>query len=324
MSLRRASVAQPQICIVAPQCDMSSPLTGLWSAVPAGTLVPKAMDKARYVHFEDVLASGVGERWTPLGWQTKVCERSHFRDMRDVAYALNSIPHVPAAKHKRTVISFIYKQPGDKRRMIVDEAVLQKIQARYPGVEVRMRDVMLQDADAQLQWLSQTSILVANVGSPSIRLLYLPDGAQVRCALFDIAADLVFFADLHATLGAACMQLASMFQSDASVQVISVGSLEGEMTGTDGKQHKAAGRTFGETRDCWAYLDYITIHKYHVTDPADITLGDLPPRKPASAGHKDSNMWRDQEATRIRNAHVHVRAKQLLGIIEQALANLTG
>ena len=142
--------------------------------------VPERKKAARFVRIDTALASGVGKRWTPLGWRTRICERSSFRDLRDLAYALNGVAHVPAPQQPRLVISFIYKQPGDKRRMLLDDAVLRALQRRYPQAEVAVHDYMLESADAQLAWLSRTSILVTNVGSPSFRLLFLPDGAQVR------------------------------------------------------------------------------------------------------------------------------------------------
>lgn len=138
----------------------------------------KRKRKVRYVLIETALVSGVGKRWT--NFRTRVCEKSSFRDMRNLAYAVNSIPHVPAPQQPRLVISFVYKQQDDKRRMIVDNDVIQSLQERWPDAELGVHDYILEDADTQLAWLSRTSILVTNIGSPSFRLLYLPDGAQVR------------------------------------------------------------------------------------------------------------------------------------------------
>lgn len=145
----------------------------------ADTLSPRA-SKSRYILFDNVLASGVGKRWTPFGSRTKVCEKSHFKALRNLAYTLNAVPLVHASEQQRVRISFLYKGPKDKRRMVVSDDVLRAVEARFPEVDVRVYDATTQETDAQLAWLSKTSIFVANVGSPSFRMLYLPDGAQAR------------------------------------------------------------------------------------------------------------------------------------------------
>lgn len=98
--------------------------------------------------------------------------------------------------------------------------------------------------------------------------------------------------------------------------------------GTDGRTHEAAGRPFGETHHCWQYLDYISIHKYHVTNDADITFWrteepKTPPTPAPKPGEKKSVLWDDWQAINIRNAHVHVRTEQLLQLVESAVANIT-
>ena len=143
-------------------------------------MVPDVPGNARYIHFESILASGIGERWVGAGTLDRICEKSHFRNMRDLAYTLNARPIIPANRQPRIHISFLYKKPGDKRRMVVDKQVLEAVQARFPDADIKMHDATVQDTDTQVAWLSRTSVFIANVGSPSFRMVYLPDGAQAR------------------------------------------------------------------------------------------------------------------------------------------------
>lgn len=113
--------------------------------------------------------------------------------------------------------------------------------------------------------------------------------------------------------------------TNMSMQVITVGSFEGEVKGTDGQMYKAAGRRFGETRDCWQYLDYLTMHKYHVTDFEDIELSKSAKKRRNSKGKvttAPTTGW-PQEEVRVRDAHVRVRLEKLLQVVELATGNLT-
>jgi hypothetical protein len=47
-------------------------------------------------------------------------------------------------------------------------------------VEVEWHTAARESLATQIEWLARTSIFVCNIGSPSFRLVYLPDGAQVR------------------------------------------------------------------------------------------------------------------------------------------------
>lgn len=60
------------------------------------------------------------------------------------------------------------------------EFVVSFLQVQYPQIQVEFQEAAEQALRTQLQWLSRTSILVTNIGSASFRMIYLPDGAQVR------------------------------------------------------------------------------------------------------------------------------------------------
>lgn len=111
--------------------------------------------------------------------------------------------------------------------------------------------------------------------------------------------------------------------------MISVGPLEGKTLGTDGEMHRAVGRPFGETFNCWQFMEQFTVHKYHVTDDADITFSSARVRKKRrekeapSMGQGQLNLWTDEQAKRVRDAHVHVHKEQLLELIKLAVANIT-
>lgn len=141
-----------------------------------------ATKRPRYVHMRQALASAAGMDWTRDGDETRICKFSKFRQMRDLAYSLFDVPHVPAPEQERIVLSIVVKLEGDKRRMIVPKEVTDAVQRRWPHVDVELHPVANEDVDVQMNWLSRTSIFVANIGSPSFRMVYLPDGAQVRTA----------------------------------------------------------------------------------------------------------------------------------------------
>lgn len=95
-----------------------------------------------------------------------------------------------------------------------------------------------------------------------------------------------------------------------------VGPLEGEAIGRDGKPHYAEQAPFGEIDDCWRFLPHLTMHQYHIMNSKDVMFDER--LEFGSFGSKERN-W---EALRIRNAHVHVRAERLLGVLQEAAARV--
>ena len=96
------------------------------------------------------------------------------------------------------------------------------------------------------------------------------------------------------------------------MQVITIGALEGKAAGTDGKLHGLQYAPFSETDQCWVFLPHLGMLQYHVTSAKDISFYDT----------KFGAPGRDWEAVRIRNAHVHVRARILLPILQEAVMRL--
>jgi hypothetical protein len=94
------------------------------------------------------------------------------------------------------------------------------------------------------------------------------------------------------------------------VQVILVGALETEIIGVDGERH-FNGRPFREAEKCWHHVDYVNLHEYHVTNPADVEFGDL--RKPKPGQNRD---W---EVVRIRDAHVTVQRNQFMELVDKSM-----
>lgn len=158
------------------QCLVRSGRSCAGANGPVSTL----RQKPRYMHIKTALASATGRvPWVRGGQRTQICGRAHFQEQRDLAYSLNGIALVPVAAQARTLITILYKDPSDKRRMLVGQGVLQAIRKRFTDVDIEIHDGMSEYADAQLEWLGRTTIFIANIGSPSFRLIYLPDGAQV-------------------------------------------------------------------------------------------------------------------------------------------------
>ena len=132
------------------------------------------------MRLESALVSGASEDWTFEGRRTKACGAARWRAQRDLAYALAGIKHVPAHEPKRAKVSVIWKGPSERQRLFIGQDVLDLIGNRFPDIDLEMHDVMRESAAAQMAWLARTSILITNIGSPSYRLMYLPDGAQAR------------------------------------------------------------------------------------------------------------------------------------------------
>lgn len=163
------------IVALVPQCSHVDPCKHR-----AGPGLPERKSKPRYVHIESALASGSSVRWTRHGSKTRICSRAHWQAQRDHAYHLNGMTHTPVRAQARMLISVLYKPKEDKRRMLISEPVLRAVRERYPDADIEVHDAMAEKPDVQLRWLGRTTILITNIGSASFRLLYLPDGAQVR------------------------------------------------------------------------------------------------------------------------------------------------
>jgi hypothetical protein len=117
--------------------------------------------------------------WTDDGDSTRVCKYSKFQQMRDLAFSLFDVPHVPVKEKERVVLSIIMKLKNDKRKLNVPNHVTRAVQEKYPEIDIEFHPVQNEATNVQVNWLQRTSILVANIGSPSFRMVYLPDGAQV-------------------------------------------------------------------------------------------------------------------------------------------------
>ena len=125
--------------------------------------------------------SGASSRKWATNEKAHACKAARFAAMRDHALRINSIaPRPPPRPSDRILMSFLLKPDTDKRQLLVPPAVLVAIRNGFPQIDVELHTAMLEDEVVQLDWLSRTDILVTNVGSASFRMIYLPDGAQVR------------------------------------------------------------------------------------------------------------------------------------------------
>jgi hypothetical protein len=135
--------------------------------------------EVRYVHVKHALISASGSDWTRNGDKSGVCSSAHFDALRDTAYRLYDVPHVPAHLQPRMLLSVVVKTERDKRRMIFSRDVAEAVQQKY-HLDVEFHVAANEEQSVQLDWLARTSIFVCNIGSPSFRLVLLPDGAQVH------------------------------------------------------------------------------------------------------------------------------------------------
>ena len=126
--------------------------------------------------------SGASDRrWTAN--DPNACRGKAFAAVREHAQRLLGIAARPPRKpSSRVRLAFLIKNEGDNRRMLVPPAVLQAVRRTFPTVDIELHHAQDEAEDVQVQWLSRTDILVSNIGSNSFRMIYLPDGAQVRSA----------------------------------------------------------------------------------------------------------------------------------------------
>ena len=100
----------------------------------------------------------------------------------------------------------------------------------------------------------------------------------------------------------------------SSVQVVLAGPLETPFKDETGFVSKL-GSLFREVDDCWQYLPYFEIFKYHVLDKADVTI------KPVREGRATGDREHDARV-RLRDFDVTLRAEPLLKVLRQAVRSV--
>lgn len=168
------------------------------------------------------------------------CSSAAVQAMRDRAYALANLTHTPAGSQQPPSVLFIDKSPREKRRVLNVRQVAAELQHLFPGSRVSVDTMRYTKPEEQLRTLSETAVLVANIGSASFRLLFLPDDAHV------VLVGSVQRAQSTRRARGAC-------HSEACV--------------------------FRELDACWARLRHLTVHRYHVA-PEDAVKPDGPVQWP--------------------------------------------
>lgn len=144
--------------------------------------------KPRYVRFDDMVAGygGIdfieafkpGDDGLPSQLRGLPCTHDRWMMMRDTAYGIARVKHVPAAQQKARVL-FLEHLPDERRAVLNMPEVLDALHQRFADINVDSIPMSTMSADQQLRELSSTTILISNVGSASFRMVYLPTGAQV-------------------------------------------------------------------------------------------------------------------------------------------------
>ena len=88
----------------------------------------------RYIRFRLALASATSADWIRNGGKSRACSRGKFQEMRNLAYSLYGVPHVPARSLERIVLSVLVKTETDKRRMLLSDDVARAVQRKWPQV----------------------------------------------------------------------------------------------------------------------------------------------------------------------------------------------
>ena len=99
--------------------------------------------------------------------------------------------------------------------------------------------------------------------------------------------------------------------ADECAQVILAGPLEIPHKDESGRVTRVK-HLFREEASCWDFVPNFTVHRYHVTDVADIDF------KPLQASRATENAGADA-MNRLRDADVTLRPKQFLELLEKAV-----
>jgi hypothetical protein len=108
-----------------------------------------------------------------------VCSRGRFQPMREIAYSQVGIQHIAVRHQPQLKVTYLDTMPGERRSILNLHKLVDAMQHRFPTVKMNVMQPRLMSADEQTRQLSETSILVSNIGSRSFRLIFLPDGARV-------------------------------------------------------------------------------------------------------------------------------------------------
>ena len=100
-----------------------------------------------------------------------------FRRLRNSAYAAAGILPGPARACAPRVL-VLNGRTGDKRGLLNVRNVADTLRAAFPEAHVSVRTIADLTARQQLEELSETTVLVSNIGSRSFRLALLRDGAS--------------------------------------------------------------------------------------------------------------------------------------------------
>jgi len=73
---------------------------------------------------------------------------------------------------------------------------------------------------------------------------------------------------------------------------------------------------FRELNNCWDSVGYFKVHRYHVTDAADIIV------KPISADRAKRAQRTERAAIRLRDADIVLRAEPFVRVVAEAVAQL--
>jgi hypothetical protein len=135
-----------------------------------------ADSKPRYLRFTTLL-TGHGSVYLPAD-STAVCSRGRFQPMRDVAFSQAGIQHIAVRHQPKIKVTYLDTQPGERRTIVNLHELVAAMQRRFPAVKMNIMLPQSMAAEEQMRELSDTTILVSNVGSRSFRLVFLPDGGR--------------------------------------------------------------------------------------------------------------------------------------------------
>ena len=289
----------------------------------------------RYVLWRDALAGWAGLDFDPnhSAVGPAMCAAERFAPLRAAAYARYGITHVaaPALPGPPRVV-VLGRSEKESRRFIDAAATVAALQRALPEAAVEYVELMEASPEEQMALLSRTSVLVTTVGSASFRLLFLPDGAAVvlvgaplvraRQPPRSIASTLAVSAQRapgRRLITCSLRLQAQRIHARSSGRRVRV---QAPLLGSDGRKRGLRERdAFRESKTCWAFLGYVSMHHLAVSDPADVALG---------AGRRGSleralakgysrDVW---EWYRVWDADVRLQEAPTVAVVREALQSV--
>ena len=133
----------------------------------------------RYILFRQIVVGHGGLDLHPAKNPKNICAGQRFVLQRRQAYHLLGVSLRSARDYSTPRVLLLDKYIDDKRRIANIHELAVFLKAQLPMADVRSHTLRDLDSREQIEYLSQTSVLISTIGSPPLRMVYMPTDAQV-------------------------------------------------------------------------------------------------------------------------------------------------